>query len=167
MSSLSQRRTRDIRLLVLDVDGVLTDGSLYFGSDGEAYKRFHVHDGAGIKVVQQAGIQVAIVSARQSAAISARAAELDIAHLAQNEADKGAALERLLEQLDLDPTSVAAVGDDLGDLPMLNAAGLAIAVANARPEVKDAADLVTRAAGGQGAVREICDLLLGVGAAPA
>ena len=159
MTGLAQR-ARGIRLLVLDVDGVLTDGGLYVGTDGETIKRFHVHDGAGIKAVQQAGIQVAIVSARNSAAVTCRAAELKVAHVMQGETDKGDALKRLTQQLDVPHAAVAAMGDDLGDLPMLGAAGLAVAVANARPEVKDAADLVTHAAGGAGAVREVCDLLL-------
>ena len=159
MTDLAQR-AQGIRLLVLDVDGVLTDGGLYFGAAGEAYKRFHVHDGAGIKAIQQAGIQVAIVSARTSAAVACRAAELQVAHVMQGETDKGDALTRLTQQLDVPKTAVAAVGDDLGDLPMLGAAGLAVAVANARPEVKEAAHLVTHATGGAGAVREVCDLLL-------
>ena len=159
MTELTQR-AREIRLLILDVDGVLTDGSLYFGPEGEACKRFNVHDGAGIKAVQHAGVQVAWVSARDSIAVQSRAADLQVTHLVQGERDKGAALNRLAQHLRLAPAAVAAVGDDIADLPMLEAAGLAVAVANARPEVKAAADLVTQAAGGHGAVREVCDLLL-------
>ncbi len=161
MADVTQR-AREIRLLILDVDGVLTDGGLYFGPDGEACKRFHVHDGAGIKAVQQAGVQVAWVSARDSAAVRSRAAELEVAHVVEGERDKGAALERLARHLGLAPAAIAAVGDDLADLPMLRAAGLAVAVANARPEVRAAAHLVTQAHGGHGAVREVCDLLLGI-----
>ena len=137
MTGLAQR-ARGIRLLVLDVDGVLTDGGLYFGTDGEAYKRFHVHDGAGIKAVQQAGIQVAIVSARSSAAVACRAAELRVAHVMQGETDKGDALQRLTQQLDVPHSAVAVVGDDLGDLPMLSAAGLGVAY-HAKPVVKQTA----------------------------
>ena len=149
-----------IRLLILDVDGVLTDGGLYCGASGEEFKRFHVHDGAGIKAVQAAGIQVALVSARRSAAVEVRAAELSVSHVIQGESDKGAAVARLRAQLAVPRAAVAAMGDDLADIPMLAASGLAIAVANARPEVLRAAHLVTSAAGGQGAVREVCDLLL-------
>ncbi len=160
-------RARAIRLLVLDVDGVLTDGGLYFGPKGEQYKRFHVHDGAGIKALQEAGVKVAIVSARRSAAVEQRAAELQVEHLMQGATDKGVALGQLRTQLKLPEVAVAAVGDDLGDLPMLATAGLAVAVADARQEVKDAAHLVTTAPGGRGAVREVCDLLLSAaGAAP-
>jgi 3-deoxy-D-manno-octulosonate 8-phosphate phosphatase (KDO 8-P phosphatase) len=153
-------RAREIRLLILDVDGVLTDGSLYLGPGGQEFKRFHVHDGAGIKAVQTEGIAVALVSARHSAAVKTRASELGISHLVEGETDKGAAVARLRKQLALPQGCVAAVGDDLADLPMLTGAGLAVAVANARPEVKRAAHLVTTAAGGQGAVREVCDLVL-------
>jgi 3-deoxy-D-manno-octulosonate 8-phosphate phosphatase (KDO 8-P phosphatase) len=158
-------RAAEIRLLVLDVDGVLTDGSLFIGPGGEAFKRFHVHDGAGIKAVQAVGIQVALVSARSSAAVALRASELNVQHLIQGESDKGSALAGLRAALRLPESAVAAVGDDMADIPMLAGAGLAIAVANARPEVRRIADLVTAAAGGHGAVREVCDLLLNAMAA--
>jgi 3-deoxy-D-manno-octulosonate 8-phosphate phosphatase (KDO 8-P phosphatase) len=153
-------RAAQIRLLILDVDGVLTDGSLFIGSQGESFKRFHVHDGAGIKAVQAVGIQVALVSARSSTAVEYRAQELNVQHLIQGESDKGAALTHLRAELRLPQSAVAAVGDDMADIPMLAGAGLAIAVANARPEVRRIAHLVTDADGGQGAVREVCDLLL-------
>ena len=156
------QRARRIRLLILDVDGVLTDGGLYFGPRGEEWKRFHAHDGAGIKAVQRAGIAVALVSGRSSAAVERRAAELEIKYVVQGADDKGAVLESLQAQAALSRQAVAAVGDDVGDLPMLQRAGLAVAVASARPEVKAAAHWITAAGGGQGAVREICDLLLTV-----
>jgi len=160
-------RAQGIRLLILDVDGVLTDGGLYVGPRGEEWKRFHVHDGAGIKAIQQLGIQVALVSARSSQAVALRAAELRVQHVMQAEQDKGRALQQLRTQTGLAASAIAAVGDDLADLPMLAAAGLAIAVANAHPRVKAAAHWVTAACGGQGAVREVCDLLSAAAAGPA
>jgi 3-deoxy-D-manno-octulosonate 8-phosphate phosphatase (KDO 8-P phosphatase) len=122
-------RARRIRLLALDVDGVLTDGRLYLSPAGEELKVFHVRDGSGLVAVQRAGITVAIVSGRDSAAVSRRAAELGIRHVHQGVADKGAELDRLLADLAIEPAETACVGDDTPDLPMLRRAGLAIAVA--------------------------------------
>jgi len=153
-------RARRIRLLVLDVDGVLTDGRLYLSPAGEELKVFHVRDGSGLVAVQRAGITVAIVSGRDSAAVSRRAAELGIRHVRQGVADKGAELDRLLAELAIDPVETACVGDDTPDLPMLHRAGLAIAVADAHPALAGAAHWTTGAPGGRGAVREVCDLLL-------
>jgi 3-deoxy-D-manno-octulosonate 8-phosphate phosphatase (KDO 8-P phosphatase) len=150
-----------IRLLVLDVDGVLTDGRLWFGADGEALKAFHVRDGAGIKAALAAGIEVAIISGRRSAAVERRAAELGLRHVQQGCEDKGAALRTLAATLGVPLTAVACVGDDTPDLAMLALAALPVAVADAHPAVLAAARHVTRAAGGAGAVREVCDLLLG------
>ncbi|MBS0396796.1 MAG: HAD hydrolase family protein [Proteobacteria bacterium] len=150
-----------IRLLVLDVDGVLTDGRLWFGPDGEQLKAFHVRDGAGIKAVRAAGIEVAIISGRRSAAVERRAAELGIAHVHQGSEDKAAALVALAAELGVPLAATACVGDDTPDLPMLRLAALPVAVADAHPQVRAAARLVTHAAGGAGAVREVCDLLLG------
>ena len=160
------QRARGIRLLILDVDGVLTDGGLYFGPDGAEWKRFHVHDGTGIRAVRQAGIQVALVSGRSSQTVERRAAELEVNYVIQGEADKGRALGQLRAEAGLPDAAVAAVGDDLADLPMLEAVGLAVAVADAHPRVKTAAHWVTAASGGQGAVREVCDLLLETAATP-
>ena len=153
-------RARRVRLLVLDVDGVLTDGRLYVAASGEEFKVFHVRDGAGIVALQRAGIAVAIISGRDSAAVSHRADELGIRHVRQGVADKAAALRSLLGELGVAAEQTACVGDDTPDLPMLAAAGLAIAVADAHPAVRAAAHWVTRANGGCGAVRETCDLLL-------
>lgn len=153
-------RARRVRLLVLDVDGVLTDGRLYITASGEEFKVFHVRDGAGIVAVQRAGIAVAIISGRNSAAVSRRAEELGIRHVRQGVADKAAVLRTLLGELGVAAEETACVGDDTPDLPMLAAAGLAIAVADAHPEVRSAAHWVTRVDGGCGAVRETCDLLL-------
>jgi len=153
-------RARRIRLLALDVDGVLTDGRLYLSPAGEELKVFHVRDGSGLVAVQRAGITVAIVSGRDSAAVSRRAAELGIRHVHQGVADKGAELDRLLADLAIEPAETACVGDDTPDLPMLRRAGLAIAVADAHPALAEAAHWTTAAPGGRGAVREVCDLLL-------
>jgi 3-deoxy-D-manno-octulosonate 8-phosphate phosphatase (KDO 8-P phosphatase) len=152
--------TQRIRLLVLDVDGVLTDGRLYFGPAGEIMKTFHVRDGVGIKAVLAAGIEVAIISGRRSEAVALRAAELGIRHVCQGVDLKAEALRQLLDELGVEAAHTACVGDDTPDLPILVLAGLPIAVADAHPDIVAVASYVTRAAGGTGAVREVCDLLL-------
>jgi len=153
-------RARPIRLLLLDVDGVLTDGRLYFGPKGEALKVFHVLDGHGIKMVRRAGIEVALLSGRRSDAAYHRARELNLSHFFEGLRDKVAILEDLRQRLKLTLPEVAMVGDDLVDLPVMSRVGLAVAVADAVPEVKAAAHWVTSLPGGRGAVREVCDLLL-------
>lgn len=153
-------RAQRIRLLVLDVDGVLTDGRLYLSAAGEELKVFHVRDGAGLVAVRRAGIDVAIVSGRDSAAVTRRAAELGIGRVLQGVAEKGAALESLRTELGLAVHEVACIGDDTPDLPMLQRAGLAIGVADAHPAVREAVHWITPSPGGCGAVREACDLLL-------
>jgi len=153
-------RARDIRLLVLDVDGVLTDGRLRISANGEEFKVFHVRDGAGIVAVRKAGIEVAIISGRDSAAVLRRADELGIRHVRQGIADKSSAFEALLRELGVGAAETACVGDDTPDVSILRRARLAVAVADAHPAAAAAAHLVTHAKGGYGAVREICDLLL-------
>jgi 3-deoxy-D-manno-octulosonate 8-phosphate phosphatase (KDO 8-P phosphatase) len=149
-----------IRLLVLDVDGVLTDGRLYFGPRGEALKVFDVRDGYGLTALRSAGVEVAVISGRRSAAVSARCRELGVRHVHQGVADKLAVFGRLCARLQLAPAACAFVGDDLPDLPLMNAVALPCAVADAHPAVRRAAAVVTRRGGGRGAVREVCDLLL-------
>ena len=149
-----------IRLLVLDVDGVLTDGRLWFGADGEVVKSFHVRDGVGIRAVHGAGIDVAIISGRRSPAVERRAAELGIRHVRQGCDNKAEALRSLTAELGIAPASVACVVDDTPDLPMMALVALPIAVADAHRDVLAAAHHVTRAAGGAGAVREVCDMLI-------
>ena len=151
---------RRVRLLVLDVDGVLTDGRLYYGARGESLKVFNVKDGHGIKQVAAAGITVAIISGRKSPIVTRRARELGIRHVAQGVTDKLAALQKLVKSQSVALEHCACVGDDTPDAPMLNAAGLAIAVADAHPDARAVADLLTTRAGGQGAVREVCDWLI-------
>ncbi|HET7810272.1 MAG TPA: HAD hydrolase family protein [Steroidobacteraceae bacterium] len=149
-----------VRMLVLDVDGVLTDGRLYYGARGEVLKAFNVKDGHGIKQVAAAGITVAIISGRKSTIVQRRARELGIRHVNQGVTDKLAALTRLAKARSLPLEHCACVGDDTPDAPMLGAAGLAIAVADAHRDALAVADLVTTRPGGRGAVREVCDWLL-------
>ena len=149
-----------IRLLVLDVDGVLTDGRLYFGSRGEALKAFHVRDGVGLQQLQRAGFKVAVISGRRSPMVAARCRELGVRHVLQGVGDKLAALRRLCARLRLTPAACACVGDDLPDVPLMRAAALSFAVADAHRVARRAADVVTRLPGGRGAVREVCDHLL-------
>jgi 3-deoxy-D-manno-octulosonate 8-phosphate phosphatase (KDO 8-P phosphatase) len=135
---------RAIQLLVLDVDGVLTDGRLYFGARGEALKVFHVRDGYGLVQLRRAGLEVAVISGRRSRMVKARCNELGVRHLHQGVSDKLAVLERLLARLKLAPSACACVGDDLPDLPMMRSVALSFAVADAHPAVR----------------REVCDRLL-------
>jgi 3-deoxy-D-manno-octulosonate 8-phosphate phosphatase (KDO 8-P phosphatase) len=149
-----------IRLLILDVDGVLTDGRLYFGPRGEALKVFDVRDGFGLVQLQRAGCAVAVVSGRRSPMVAVRCRELGVRHLYQGVPDKLGVFARLCARLKLTPAACAFVGDDVADLPMMRAAGLSFAVADAPREVRRAADIVTGRPGGRGAVREVCDHLL-------
>ena len=154
------QQAQAIRLLILDVDGVLTDGRLYFGPKGETLKVFHVRDGHGLKMAQRAGIEVAFVSGRRSDAAYHRAKELGIIRFHEGVRDKVAVMEEILAAMQIEAAQVAAVGDDLVDLPLMGRVGLSVAVADAAPEVLTAAHWVTSLPGGRGAVREVCDLLL-------
>lgn len=149
-----------IRLLVLDVDGVLTDGGLRYGPKGETEKIFHVRDGFGIKALAAAGVTVAVISGRESAAVARRCAELGISEVQQGVADKAVALEVLLARLKIPARECACVGDDTPDVPLMTRVGLAIAVADAHADARRAAQRRTRLGGGAGAVREVCDWLL-------
>jgi len=149
-----------IRLLVLDVDGVLTDGSLHYGPEGFEWKTFHVRDGLGIKLAQRAGIEVAIISGRGGGAVEQRVKELGIRHIRLKRDDKEAALEEIAEELKIGLSAVAAVGDDTPDLALFEVCGLGIAVADAHQSVLAAADWTTTLRGGRGAVREVCDMLI-------
>lgn len=153
-------RLNAIRLLGLDVDGVLTDGRLWYGPEGELFKGFHVHDGLGIKRAQEAGIEIVVISARASAMVSRRLDDLGVRTRIQGCEDKGAALAQLRAQRQLPESAVAFAGDDLPDLAAFAVAGLRIAVANAQPQVLAAAHWVTAKAGGHGAVREVCEALI-------
>ena len=153
-------RAANVRLMVFDVDGVLTDGGLLYTADGHELKRFHVHDGLGIKRLLEAGIQVAIITARRSGAVAARMKELGVDHVYQGQADKLACLGNLLHALGITREHTAWMGDDLPDLPAMQAVGLAIAPANAHHQVLHHAHWTTRLGGGEGAAREACDLLI-------
>lgn len=149
-----------VRLLLLDVDGVLTDGSITYSSSGEELKTFHVRDGSAIKLWQQAGHAVAILSGRASMAVTRRAAELGVRLVLQGRSDKDAAFDEVLAAFGVGADEVCAVGDDLQDLPVLRRCGVAVAVADAVPEVRAAAGYVTMAPGGRGAVRDAVEFLL-------
>jgi 3-deoxy-D-manno-octulosonate 8-phosphate phosphatase (KDO 8-P phosphatase) len=157
---MSRKAAAAIRLLLLDVDGVMTDGRLYFGPRGEALKAFHVRDGLGIQQVRRAGIEVAVISGRRSAMVAVRCRELGVRHVLQGAQDKLAAFERLQARLDVDSSACACVGDDVPDVPLMRRVGLAFAVADAHIAVRRAADVITSHSGGHGAVREVCDYLL-------
>lgn len=154
------RRAAAVRLAVFDCDGVFTDGRLFIGDDGAEYKAFHVHDGYGIRRLLAAGIEVAVISGRESAAVRRRMADLGITHLFERVADKVAVLRDLQSTLGMTDAETACTGDDLPDRAMMETAGLAIAVANAARDLDEVAHWRTDARGGDGAVREVCDLLL-------
>ncbi len=157
-------RARRVRLLLMDVDGVLTDGRIYLQSlpDGSAVemKAFHAFDGAGLKLARAAGIRTGLITGRDSAATERRAREVDMDFVFQKRAEKLPAYEQILRAAGVREEEVAYIGDDLPDLPVLFRVGLAVAVANAAPEVKRAAHYVTERAGGEGAVREVIELIL-------
>jgi 3-deoxy-D-manno-octulosonate 8-phosphate phosphatase (KDO 8-P phosphatase) len=153
-------RCAPVRLLVLDVDGVLTDGRIIHGDDGVEIRAFHVRDGSGLRAWLGCGKEVAWLSGRSSRAVELRAAELGIRHVYQGLADKSPVLRRLLAAGGWKAEEVCCVGDDLPDMPLLAACGLAVAVADACAEVRAAAHLVTRTRGGRGAVREAVELIL-------
>jgi 3-deoxy-D-manno-octulosonate 8-phosphate phosphatase (KDO 8-P phosphatase) len=154
------QRARAVRLAIFDVDGVMTDGRLYFGPQGEAFKAFDIHDGHGLKMLEHSGVRTAIISGRASEAVAKRAAELSIAHVVQGAADKVRSFDELIAALGVEASACSFMGDDLPDLPVMQRCGFAVAVANACDAVKAAAHHVTKASGGRGAVREFCELVL-------
>jgi 3-deoxy-D-manno-octulosonate 8-phosphate phosphatase (KDO 8-P phosphatase) len=155
-----EQRAARVRLMVLDVDGVLTDGRLYYGPQGEAMKVFNVRDGHGIKMLLAAGLRVAILSARRSEIVTARARELGVDQVLQGQSDKQAGFDRLLADTQLTAEQCGYMGDDLPDLPVLRAAGFAATVADACDEAKAAAHWVAMQPGGGGAVRALAEYVL-------
>jgi 3-deoxy-D-manno-octulosonate 8-phosphate phosphatase (KDO 8-P phosphatase) len=153
-------RAARVRLLCLDVDGVLTDGSLHYGSSGEALKRYHVRDGMGVRMLLHHGFGVAVISARASELVKVRMADLKIPHWCVGRDDKNKALDELLSTVGLTADEVAYLGDDILDLPVMRRVGLSVAVRDAHPCLWPAAHLRTEALGGNGAVREVADVLL-------
>ena len=158
-TSLEERMKR-IRLIIMDVDGVLTDGGIYMGPDGEAMKRFDIKDGLGIALWRRVGGKTAILTGRSSKIVENRAKELHISVVRQGCTDKRTAYEDLKKEMHFSDEEIAYIGDDLIDLPVMRRAGLPVAVADAAPEAKEAALLVTEHAGGHGAIRETAELLL-------
>jgi YrbI family 3-deoxy-D-manno-octulosonate 8-phosphate phosphatase len=153
-------RARKVRLLCIDVDGVLTDAGMYYGPDGEVLKKFNTRDGMGLARVREAGVAVAIISGEDSAIIHARAAKLKIDDVFCNVSNKRLALDELCNKHSIELGEVAFIGDDLNDLSALECVGLACAVADAAESVQTIAHYVTRRRGGDGAVREVCELLI-------
>lgn len=153
-------RARRVRLALFDVDGVLTDGRLWFDDEGRELKAFHVRDGLGLKLLMRQGIQVAVISGRDSPIVAMRLEALGVPHVIQSAPEKLPSYRELLERLDLAPEQTAFVGDEILDLPVMARAGLGIAVADAHPETLARAHWVTTCRGGAGAAREVCDLLL-------
>ncbi len=153
-------KAKQIKLLVCDVDGVFSDGRIYLGNDGEELKAFHTKDGFGIKALGASGVDVAIITGRNSAIVANRMKALNVAHIIQGQEDKLPALIDLIEQLGITIEEVAYIGDDVPDLPCINAVGLGISVCDGHPLVLGAADYATFTRGGFGAVRETCDLIM-------
>jgi len=153
-------RTKDIKLVIFDVDGVLTDGSIIIGDDGEEYKAFHSRDGHGMKLLQYTGVEIAIITGRTSKVVEYRMNSLGINHLYQGKRVKLPAFEELIERLGLKPEQCAYVGDDWVDLAIMSRVGLAVAVQDADPLVKKHAHWITPAKGGKGAARELCELIM-------
>ena len=156
----TNNRLAELRLLAFDLDGVFTDGRFYLSDDGVESKAFNTQDGFGIRRLVDAGLEVAIISGRRSAAAAKRMAELGVRHVILGTSDKVAAFDELIADLGIDAAECAYAGDDIPDLALLGRVGYSIAVANAVVEVRDFCDYTTMAAGGHGAVREICDLVL-------
>lgn len=155
-------KIKSLKLLILDVDGVLTDGRLFFDHQGNEYKCFHARDGHGMKLLRQTGVEIAVISGRKSSSVALRMQNLGIDHVYQGHENKRAAFREILDNLQLTPAQVAHMGDDLLDLPIMTQVGFAIAVQDANFAVKKHADWCTQTAGGHGAVREICDLIMQV-----
>ncbi|OAT16157.1 3-deoxy-D-manno-octulosonate 8-phosphate phosphatase [Buttiauxella noackiae ATCC 51607] len=160
VSTRVMEQAANVRLLILDVDGVMSDGLIYMGNSGEELKAFNVRDGYGIRCVLTSDIEVAIITGRKAKLLEDRCETLGITHLYQGQSDKLLAFEDLLDKLAIPAEQVAYVGDDLIDWPVMAKVGLSVAVADAHPLLIPRADYVTRIAGGRGAVREVCDLLL-------
>lgn len=154
------KRMQSIQLILSDVDGVLTDGGITFDNQGIETKTFHVRDGLGIKLWQRAGHKFGLITARSSHIVKLRSAELGIEIVRQGSEDKLPVAKKIMEEIGLEPDQVCYIGDDLSDLQLLNHVGMAVTVADGAPEVRDAAHLITKAAGGRGAVREMIETIL-------
>lgn len=160
MNNETMEKAKAIRLVVFDVDGVLTDGSLFLGDNGEEYKAFHSRDGHGMKMLQYSGVEIGIITGRTSDVVRYRMENLGVKHVYQGQLDKLPAFEELVNNRGLTMEQVAYVGDDVVDLPTMRRAGLAIAVNDAHELVKQHADFTTALGGGRGAAREVCELIM-------
>lgn len=160
MPESPQDKLTAVRLIAMDVDGVLTDGGIYLEGAESETKRFHIADGLGIHLAIHAGLVVAWISGRESGVVERRAGELGVTHLYQKTSNKAAVLAELIGKYSLNQANIAYVGDDLNDLPAFSLAGVKFAPANAVTEIKALADFVTEKSGGEGAIREVCDVIL-------
>ena len=160
MTDELSRRARQIRLALFDVDGVMTDGTLFISGSGESFKAFNILDGLGLKLLKSSGVTTGIITGRSSESVKTRSAELAIDYLIQGTEDKLQAYADLREQLGLEDSQVCYMGDDLPDLPVLRRCGLALSPPNAVAEVREQAHFVTRSSAGNGAVREVCELIM-------
>lgn len=164
MKNITEREllkiARNIKFLILDVDGVLTDGSIILDNEGNEFKSFHVRDGHGIKMLMRGGIKVALITGRYSKVVDRRAHELGITEVFQKCRDKRIAYSQLAEKYSLNDNEIAYIGDDIIDIPLLKRSGFPVVVADADDEVKAVAKMITKKVGGRGAVREVCDFLL-------
>ncbi len=156
----ARARAKKIRLLLLDVDGVLTDGTLSYGGNNEESKSFNTQDGFGIRLLQEAGIGVGVITARKSALVQRRAEELRMSHIYQGIADKMTAFKEITENSGLKPFEIAYMGDDWLDLTILQRVGLAVSPANGVPEVRETVHYITEHSGGHGAVRDCCNFIM-------
>jgi 3-deoxy-D-manno-octulosonate 8-phosphate phosphatase (KDO 8-P phosphatase) len=153
-------KAKKLKLLILDVDGVLTDGRLFFDDKGKEYKCFHARDGHGIKLLRQTGVEIAVISGRKSNSVKLRMKSLGVDYVYQGHENKIAAFYEIIQKLSIDAEQVAHMGDDLLDLPIMTRVGLSIAVNDANDSVKEYADWCTKTSGGLGAVREVCDFIM-------
>lgn len=159
MQAIFERASR-IKIVIFDVDGVLTDGCIYLGNDGEELKAFNAKDGLGMKLLRDTGIEIGIITGLSSQIVASRMEKLGIQHIYQGQTNKLPAYQELITRLNLSPEQVAYVGDDIVDLPIMRRVGLAVAVRDAHKRVKEVAHWQTKADGGRGAAREVCDLLM-------
>jgi 3-deoxy-D-manno-octulosonate 8-phosphate phosphatase (KDO 8-P phosphatase) len=159
-NTIAHRKASQVRIMIFDVDGVLTDGRMNYGVDGEVMKSFFVHDGLGIQLLHKMGIATAIISARQTPIVARRAADLGITHVYQGNHDKRITFAQMLADTGVAAHDCGFMGDDIIDLPLFSKVGFSVSVPNGHPEAISRADYVTKANGGSGAVREICDFIL-------
>ena len=156
---LSLKKLYDLKMLVMDVDGVMTDGLQYYSAEGHIMKAFNVHDGQGLRYLANTNVRTAIISVSAAQLIVVRAEEFGVRHILINQRDKGAAMTRLIAETGINPAHIAYIGDDVPDIVAMHKVGISITVPNAHPEVMGVAQYITKTAGGHGAIRELTDLI--------